>query len=860
MKHLRKSVSVLLTIVMLSVFLPMFAVAAQSGAPEIEQDYLITAEDGRMQYWVDSDGNVVDYMSNDTLAKSSKSGIRFNMATDIPETYDARDDGVVTSVKYQGNYGTCWAFAATSCVETSLIKQEIADSSIDLSESHLVWFAKNNKTTDTTDLTYGDGESYTDAAAAFNAGGSWMDSASTYARGTGPVNESDYPYEATVLNESERYNAEYRVTDCMAIANNSSNTTKIKRNIMEYGSAKISYYSHTYYYNVTSANGSAYYYPDTAKTAASVETTETNHDVVVVGWDDNYSKENFMTGYQPSTDGAWLVKNSWGSTNYHMKDGYFWLSYEESEVADFTFYKAATKSTYDNTYQYDAYGSYTAMSVASGAPIYGANVFTAKGSETLNMVGFYTRAGVLYTISIYKLADAKSSPTSGTLVSETSGAALYYGYHTASLKTTVDVKKGDVFAAVIKIESSNADSAKLMCEGTFYYDSSIKDYESYISFDGSDWEMIESDSGYYKTTGNVCLKVMSVDKTGCVHNYTSVVTSSTCLEGGYTTYTCTLCGDTYTADQTDAKEHTPVTRKGKAATCTETGLTDGTYCSVCETVITPQQVIEKTEHTPLTVPAQAPTCTEDGYEAWSYCSVCKTVLLEKETIGKTGHTSAVLKGKAATCTETGLTDGTYCSICGTTLTAQQTIPMVSHSYGEAVTVKAATCTETGTAEKVCTECGDKQTVTLAKIAHTPETVKGTAPTCTKMGLTDGTYCSVCKQTLTAQQTIKATGHNYSTVNTVKEATCTEDGLIEKVCKCGDKQSVAVAKTGHKDANGDGICDSCGTQLEQKNPSSSCSCNCHKTGGIAAFFWKIKLFFIKIFKVQQDCKCGAKHYN
>lgn len=411
-----------------------------------------------------------------------------------------------------------------------------------------------------------------------------MDSVSTYARGSGPVYDADYPYSVGTWPDSDRYSAEFRLTDCSLIKNEAANISQIKRAIMDNGSVKTSYYNHTYYYNVTDT-ASSYYYPGA---------TETNHDVAIVGWDDNYSKENFRSDYRPSSDGAWLVKNSWGD-DILLKDGYFGMSYEEPEITDFSYYQASAKSTYDNTYQYDGLGSYSAISYLGRTTIYGANVFTADGHEKLNYVGFYnTRTYMSYEINIYKLSSKTDLPTSGTLVSTVKGGEKYYGYHTAKLPEPVEVHEGDVFSVVICINAIYDEKASIATEGTMY-DTAFNKYESYISMDGKTWDYVAPDSGYFKTAGNVCLKVMSSNITECKHEYTKTVVPATCTTDGYTLYTCTKCSHSYQSDPVAATGHTPAVDAGYPATCTSVGYTDGSYCSVCKEVLSKKTEIPMLE-------------------------------------------------------------------------------------------------------------------------------------------------------------------------------------------------------------------------------------------------------------------------
>ena len=126
----------------------------------------------------------------------------------------------------------------------------------------------------------------------------------------------------------------------------------------------------------------------------------------------------------------------------------------------------------------------------------------------------------------------------------------------------------------------------------------------------------------------------------------------------------------------------------------------------------------------------------------------------------------------------------------------------------------------GPGDVICSVCGEAETRTIEKAAHKIVIDTSVTPTCTETGVTEGQHCSVCGEVLVEQQTIAAAGHN--------------------------------------DNNSDGICDSCGENLGTHTPSENCSCSCHKKG-IANFFFKIALFFQKLFKKNQVCKCGAWHY-
>ena len=98
-----------------------------------------------------------------------------------------------------------------------------------------------------------------------------------------------------------------------------------------------------------------------------------------------------------------------------------------------------------------------------------------------------------------------------------------------------------------------------------------------------------------------------------------------------------------------------------------------------------------------------------------------------------------------------------------------------------------------------------------------------------------------------------------------EATCTEDGMTAhlKCLECFDEVEPEVVEAfKHSDADGNGCCDICFEWFIEGpdgNPTS-CRCLCHNTNGIAGIFYKIYLFFIKIFGIAQECDCGILHYE
>ena len=306
-------------------------------------------------------------------------------------------------------------------------------------------------------------------------------------------------------------------------------------------------------------------------------------------------------------------------------------------------------------------------------------------------------------------------------------------------------------------------------------------------------------------SGKICANCGEEDTETLGH--TEVVDKAvdpTCTETGLTEGKhCSVCETVLVKQEVvDVLGHTEVVDKAVDPTCTETGLTEGKHCSVCDTVLVKQEVVDALGHTEVVDRAVAPTCTESGLTEGKHCSVCETVLVKQEVVDALGHTEVVDSAVDPTCTETGLTEGKHCSVCETVLVKQEVVGALGHTE---VVDRAVdpTCTETGLTEgKHCSVCN---TVLVAQevvdaLGHTEVVDSAVAPTCTESGLTEGKHCSVCETVLVAQQVVDALGHT-EVVDRAVDPTCTETGLTEgKHCSVCDTVLVAqqvVDALGHK---------------------------------------------------------------
>ena len=267
--------------------------------------------------------------------------------------------------------------------------------------------------------------------------------------------------------------------------------------------------------------------------------------------------------------------------------------------------------------------------------------------------------------------------------------------------------------------------------------------------------------------------------------------AATCTETGLTAgVKCSVCDEVLVKQEVvPVKGHTEVIDTAKAATCTATGLTEGKHCSVCDEVLVAQETVDALGHTEVVDAAVAPTCTATGLTEGKHCSVCKEVLVAQETVDALGHTEEVDAAVAPTCTAAGLTEGKHCSVCNTVLVVQKPVSQLGHSYKSAVT--APTCTEKGYTTYTCSTCGSSYVANeTPATGHTEVIDKAKAPTCTTTGLTEGKHCSVCNEVLVAQKTVDALGHT-EVIDEAVAATCTATGLTEgKHCSVCNEVLVA----------------------------------------------------------------------
>ena len=321
------------------------------------------------------------------------------------------------------------------------------------------------------------------------------------------------------------------------------------------------------------------------------------------------------------------------------------------------------------------------------------------------------------------------------------------------------------------------------------------------------------------TTAQTCVRCDYVYQEELGHDVQVILgTPATCTENGLTNGKyCTRCNTELEAQSViTATGHKTETVKGTPATCTENGLKDGIYCTVCEKWVVAQEVITAPGHKIVTIEEVKPTCTTAGSTQGAGCENCDYFEDEPQPIEPYGHDVIDVYGYAPTCTEKGLTDGRKCSRCDYTELAQEEIP-AAHKllYIEPL---EPTCTEAGyTFGQKCTVCG----VFAIQPEERPATghSAGPAATCTApqtctvcetvlaevvahipgaaATCTDPQICTVCRNVL-----VEARGHEMEYDMTVtKPATCYSDGYEKASCKnCDYGYAHKLPATGHNVEN------------------------------------------------------------
>ena len=314
------------------------------------------------------------------------------------------------------------------------------------------------------------------------------------------------------------------------------------------------------------------------------------------------------------------------------------------------------------------------------------------------------------------------------------------------------------------------------------------------------------------------------------HSYDEgVVTKApTIYEKGVKTFTCTVCGDSYTED-IPVLEKTWHKGETVAPTCTEQGYT--VYiCDQDESLTEKRDFTDALGHDykEVTTPA---TCKDEG----SVDNVCKRC-------GDTQHISTLPVTedhqwndgeitKAPTCTEAGEKTFT-CTVCNKTKTEE--VPATGHDYDEGVVTKEPTQTTSGIRTYTCKNCGDTYTETIPQLGHVwgrNEVTK--QPTCEEDGVRTF-YCTVdgCNETKTAP--IPATGHDWDDGVVTKQATCTEDGSLTRTCKNDPTHTMTYTlyATGH--TWDEGVVTKEPTHDENGIRTYTCTvCGATKTEGILA---------------------------
>lgn len=384
----------------------------------------------------------------------------------LPSYWYAGDEGRKPEVRSQGKYGTCWALSAASALETALLPQE-----------HIVFSAEHMALGNAFTVPLEDGGDYLMLMAYLS---SWQ----------GPVTEAEDPYGDLI--SPEGLDPAVHVQEMQILQNES--VEEIKQAVYEYGAVQTSLYmsrgttaAQSFFYNEETC---AYYYP---------EEKQQNHDIVILGWDDSFSR--FLFRQMPDCDGAFICQNTWGDD--FGKDGIFYVSYADVNIAasGIVYSKIEAADNYDFIYQTDDCGWQGRQGYETDTCWF-ANVYTAQQAENLAAVGFYA-TGENASWDIYVVHDFEDPESFARMELLQSGGAERTGYYTEELETAVRLAAGERFAVVVRMTTPETKNPAAVEYRANEYTQNVttEGKEGYISQYGRLWQNTET---YFGT--NVCLK------------------------------------------------------------------------------------------------------------------------------------------------------------------------------------------------------------------------------------------------------------------------------------------------------------------------------------------------------------------
>ena len=348
----------------------------------------------------------------------------------LPSSYDGRLTGRAPSIKNQGSLGTCWAFASLMALEARLLPQE----RYDFSEDHI---SLNNGFC----IPQEEGGEYTMSMAYLL---SWR----------GPVLEEEDPY-----GDGESPDGLKAVKHVQGIEMvPAKDYEKIKRAILQYGGVQSSLYT-----SMTNEESRSVYYNEEKFAYCYLGSEPPNHDSVIIGWDDNFPKENFNV--EVNGDGAFICMNSWGDN--FGDNGYFYVSYYDSNIGmnNLIYTVVEEPDNYSHNYQTDLRGWVGQLGYGKDTAWF-ANVYEAEGAESLEAAGFYaTDRHTSYEIYVVRRVGEESDIIDGIGILPkdltarkrlaASGEVDYAGFYTIPLSGLPEKERrlepGERFAVLVKM-------------------------------------------------------------------------------------------------------------------------------------------------------------------------------------------------------------------------------------------------------------------------------------------------------------------------------------------------------------------------------------------------------------------------